>query len=103
MTMQVFYWLVLFTVAGVAIFAIQNSAAPLVTVTFFLWKFETSLIYLLLGSIGVGICVTLFLWVPRAIKISTRSRELKKKVENLEKMLYGPSPSLAQGDTLKES
>jgi putative membrane protein len=75
-TMQVFYWLVLFTIAGVAIFAIQNSAPPLVTVKFFLWKFETSLIYLILGSIGAGILVTLFLWVPRAIKISTRSTAL---------------------------
>jgi putative membrane protein len=103
MTMQFFYWLVLLTAVGVAIFAIQNSAVPLITVKFFLWKFETSLIYIILGSIAVGILITLFLWVPRGIKILAQSKELKKKIENLEKMLYGPSPSLVKGDTPKET
>ena len=99
--MQFFYWLVLLIAVGVAIFSIQNSAAPLITVKLFLWKFETSLIYIISGSIAVGILITLFLWVPRAVKASFQSKELKKKIENLEKMLYGPSPSLAKEESLK--
>ena len=101
--MQFFYWFVLLMAVGTAIFALQNSSAPLITVKFLVWKFETSLIYTLLGSAGVGILMILFLWVPRAIHSSMRSRELKKKIENLEKMLYGPSPSIEKTDMNKES
>jgi uncharacterized integral membrane protein len=88
---------------GIAVFAIQNSSAPLLTVKFLVWKFETSLIYALLGSAGVGILMILFLWIPRAIRSSMRSRESKKKIENLEKMLYGSSPSIEKGEPSKES
>jgi uncharacterized integral membrane protein len=88
---------------GIAVFAIQNSSAPLIAVKFLLWKFETSLVYALLGSAGVGILMILFLWIPRAIRSSMRSRESKKKIENLEKMLYGPSPSIEKGEPSKES
>jgi uncharacterized integral membrane protein len=88
---------------GIAVFAIQNSSAPLLTLKFLIWKFETSLIYTLLGSTGIGILMILFLWIPRAIRSSIRSRESKKKIENLEKMLYGPSPSIEKGEPSKES
>ena len=101
--MQFFYWLVLLMAVGIAIFALQNSSAPLITVKFFVWKFETSLIDALLGSAGVGILMILFLWIPRAIRSSIRSRESKKKIENLEKMLYGPSPSIEKREPSKES
>ena len=101
--MQFFYWLVLLMAVGIAIFALQNSSAPLITVKFLVWKFETSLIYALLGSAGLGILMILFLWIPRAIRSSIRSRESKKKIENLEKMLYGPSPSIEKREPSKES
>jgi len=68
--MQVFYWIVLLIVIGVAIFAIQNSNAPLVMIKFLFWKYETSLIYTMLGSIGLGILIILFVWIPRAIRSS---------------------------------
>ena len=45
--MQFFYWFVLLMAVGIAIFALQNSSAPLITVKFLVWKFETSLIYTL--------------------------------------------------------
>jgi uncharacterized integral membrane protein len=89
--------------AGISIFAIQNSSAPLIIVKFLAWKFETSLIYTLLGSAGTGVLIILSLWIPRAIRSSIRLRELKKKIENLEKMLYGPSPSMDKTDTNKQS
>jgi hypothetical protein len=59
--------------------------------------------YTLLGSTGIGILIMLFLWIPRAIRSSIRSRESKKKIENLERMLYGPSPSVEKGGPRKES
>lgn len=101
--MQFFNWLVLLMAVGIAVFAIQNSSASLLTVKFLIWKFETSLIDALLGSAGVGILMILFLWIPRGIRSSMRSRESKKKIENLEKMLYGPSPSIEKGEPSKES
>jgi len=81
--MQFFYWLIFLVAFGIAIFAVQNSNAPLVTMKFLIWRLEISLIHTILGSIGTGILVTLFLWVPRAIRSSIRLRELKKRVENV--------------------
>jgi uncharacterized integral membrane protein len=101
--MQFFYWFVLLMAVGIAIFAIQNSSASVISLKFLVWKFETSLIYTLLGSTGIGILITLSLWIPRAIGSSMRSRELKKKIGSLEKMLYGPSPSIEKGGPSKES
>jgi putative membrane protein len=101
--MQFVYWLVLLMAVGILVFAIQNSSAPLLTLKFLVWKFETSLIYALLGSAGVGILMILFLWIPKAIRSSIRLRESKKKIENLEKMLYGRSPSIEKGGPSRES
>lgn len=101
--MQFFYWFVLLIAVGIAIFTLQNSNAPPITVKFLVWQFETSLIYTLLGSTGVGILVILSLWIPRAIRSSMRLRESKKKIQNLEKMLYEPSPSLKRAEANKES
>jgi uncharacterized integral membrane protein len=88
---------------GIAISAVQNSNAPLVMIRFLLWRFETSLIYTILGSIGVGILITLFFWIPRAIKTSIRSRELKRKIKNLEAMSYKPASLGQEGNKAKES
>ena len=77
--MQFFYWLMFLIVIVVAIFAIQNSAAPLITIKFLIWRFETSLIYTILGSIGIGIFFTLLFWIPRALRAS-----FKKKKSNHE-------------------
>ncbi len=96
--MQFFYWLMLAIVIGVAIFAVQNSSAPLVTMRFLFWKFETSLIYTILGSMGVGILMTFFFWIPKAIKSSIRSKELKKQIENLETVLHGTAASVKAKD-----
>ena len=70
--MQAFFWIAFFVIIVVAIFAVQNSGAPPVSIKFLLWKFETSLIYTILGSIGVGILLTLLFWIPREIRASFR-------------------------------
>jgi uncharacterized integral membrane protein len=72
-------------------------------IKFLLWRFETSLIYTLLGSMGVGIVFALFFWIPRAIKTSIRSRELKREIKNLETMLYRPASLGQEGNKSKQA
>jgi uncharacterized integral membrane protein len=99
--MQIFYWILLLVVVGIAIFAVQNSNFPPITIKFLLWQFKTSLIFTILGSIGIGILMILFLWIPRAVKASIRSRELKKKIEHLETVLNKPKAFGQEGDQSK--
>ena len=94
--MQFFYWLIFLVAIGIAILAVQNSNAPLVMIKFLIWRFETSLTYTILGAIGLGILVTLFLWIPKAIKSSIRLRALKKQVENAETALHGSTKPTQQ-------
>jgi len=69
--MQFFYWIVLWIVVGIAVFAIQKFECPSrERSNSFLWSFETSLVYTILGSIGLGIIMTLLFWIPRAIRSS---------------------------------
>jgi len=88
--MQFFYWLIFLIAIRIVVFAIQNSSASPVVLKFLFWQYETSLIYTLLGSVGVGILITLFFWIPRVIRSSFQIRELKKKMENLDTVLYKP-------------
>lgn len=77
--MQFFYWLIFLVAIGIAIFAVQNSSAPLVTIRFLIWRFETSLVYTILESVGLGILLTLLLWIPRTIKASFQKKDLNKE------------------------
>jgi len=99
--MQFFYWFALLIIIGIAIFTVQNSTAPSIVIKFLVWKFETSLIYTILGSFGIGILLTLLFLVPRAIKTSLRSRELKREVRNLESALYQPASIMKEEDQKK--
>ena len=85
--MQVFLWLALLVVIGVAIFAVQNSTAPSVVMEFLFWNFETSLIYTILVSVGSGMLTILFLWIPRGIKASFREKNLRKEIGILERQM----------------
>jgi uncharacterized integral membrane protein len=78
--MKVFLWVAFLIIIAVAIFAVQNSAAPLITIKFLLWKFETSLVYTVLGSIGLGILFILLFWVPRALRASFRSKKSNHEI-----------------------
>jgi uncharacterized integral membrane protein len=82
--MQIFLWLTLAIILCVAIFALQNSAAPPLTIKFLFWKWETSLILMLLGSIGAGIILILLLWIPKAFRASSRVKALKREMESLQ-------------------
>ena len=81
--MQVFFYVVFLIIIGVAIFAVQNSNAPAVTIKFLLWKFETSLVYTILGSIGLGIFLTLLYWIPRAIRASIRRKKVPQVPQDI--------------------
>ena len=70
--MQAFFWIAFVVIIVVAFFAVQNSGAPPISIKFLFWKFETSLIYTILGSIGLGIFLTLLFWIPREIRASFR-------------------------------
>ena len=78
--MQAFFGVGFLFVIIVAIFAVQNSNAPPVMIKFLLWKFETSLVYTILGAIVLGILFTLSFWVGRAIHASIRKKELPKEI-----------------------
>jgi lipopolysaccharide assembly protein A len=49
-----------------AVFALQN-AVP-VTVAFLSWRFEGSLALVVLGSVLVGVLMTLFIFIPVVVK-----------------------------------
>jgi uncharacterized integral membrane protein len=73
--MKIFLWIAFLILIAVAIFAVQNSSAPLVTIKFLIWRFETSLVYTILGSIVLGIFLTLLFWIQRAVGTSIRKKE----------------------------
>jgi len=85
--MQFFLWLVFLLVIGVAIFMVQNSTAPSVVIKFLFWNLETSLIYTILASVGSGMLIILFLWIPRGIKASFREKNLNKEIEVLKRQM----------------
>jgi uncharacterized integral membrane protein len=78
--MKVFLWITFLILIAIAIFAVQNSAAPLITIKFLLWKFETSLVYAILGSIVLGILLILLFWIPRVLRASFRSKMPDQKI-----------------------
>ena len=77
--MQFFYWLIFLIAIGIAIFAVQNSNAAPVIIKFLIWKFPTSLIYTILGSIVLGIILTFLFWIPRALRASFRPKMPNQK------------------------
>ena len=94
--MQFFYWLIFLMVISIGVFAVQNSNAPAVVIKVFLWRFEAFAdLYPPWDPSAVGILITLFFWIPRAVKTSIRSKELKKEIKNLETVLRKPA-SLGQ-------
>jgi len=78
--MQAFFGVGFLLMILVAIFAVQNSNAPPVMIKFLMWKFETSLVYTILGAILLGILLTLSFWIGKAIRASIRKKELPEEI-----------------------
>lgn len=71
------------------VFALQN-AVP-ITVSFLVWKFESSLALVLLIAIALGILMSLLVSVPSMIKRRGMISSQKKKIKQLEKSLQRES------------
>ena len=67
------------------IFALQNSA--IVTVTFFSWQFQGSMVFILLLAVSMGILISLLIVLPESIASYFRYRSLKKENARLEELL----------------
>jgi uncharacterized integral membrane protein len=76
--MKVIFGIAFFVILGIAIFAVQNSDAFPVTIKLLFWKFETSLVYAVLGSIVLGIFFTLLFWIPLTIRASIQKKTQPK-------------------------
>ena len=96
--MQIFFIIAFALAIGIAIFAIQNSDADMVVMRFLIWEYRTSLVYTLLGAIGLGILLTILCWIPRAIKASLHMRRLKRQISQLT-ATQAPSPPPVQEES----
>jgi len=96
--MQIFFVIAFVLAIGVAVFAIQNSDADMVVMRFLIWEYKTSLVYTLLGGIGLGILLTILCWIPRAIKTSLHMRRLKRQISQLT-ATQAPSPPPVQEES----
>lgn len=63
-----------------AVFALQNTDS--VTVRMLLWEYQTSLVLVILGSVGVGIVLTFLSSLVRRWKRSTTIRSLQSTVDS---------------------
>jgi len=96
--MQIFFIIAFILAIGIAIFSIQNSDADMVVMRFLIWEYKTSLVYTLLGAIGLGILLTILCWIPRAIKTSLHTRRLKRQISQLT-ATQAPSPPPVQEES----
>jgi uncharacterized integral membrane protein len=72
--MQIFSWIAILMLITVALFAIQNSNAAPVMIKFLAWRFETSLVLTILGSIVLGILISILFWISRALRLSFKKK-----------------------------
>jgi len=63
-----------------AAFALQNTEA--VTVRLLLWEYQTSLVLVILGSVGIGIGLTFLSSLGRRLKRGHTIRSLQSTVES---------------------
>jgi uncharacterized integral membrane protein len=72
--MQIFSWIAILMLITVALFAIQNSHAAPVMIKFLAWRFETSLVLTISGSIVLGILISILFWISRALRLSFKKK-----------------------------
>ncbi len=80
--MAQFYVIVALLVAIlVAIFAVQN--AQEVDIRFLVWTFQSSLVVVILISLGVGALLAALISLPQTFKARRRFRESERRLERL--------------------
>ena len=68
---------------GVALFAIQNAVA--VTLNFFIFTFDTSLVMVILGSFLMGVLVATCYMLKQKAQHYLQDKKLHEQIANLEK------------------
>jgi len=68
--------------AAIAIFAIQNSGEAVVK--FIGWRFQSSLVVMILISTAVGVVMAVLLSLPGTFRLRTRLREQAQRIAELE-------------------
>lgn len=84
--------------AAVAAVILGSSNPNPITVYFLSWSINSSLMPLMLGSLGVGALLGWLITVPGSIKKSLALAGSKKKIEGLEKQLAAKTYSLPTVD-----
>jgi len=80
--MKQFYLMVALLLATlVAIFAVQNAAE--VTVRFLVWTFQSSVVVVILVSVGMGALLAALVSIPQTLKARRRLKETEAKLERL--------------------
>lgn len=97
---QLYLVIALIFAVAVAVFAVQNAGT--VTVTFGVWRVETSLVVVILISAVLGAVVTALLGLPRAVKARRRLREESARLMELEQRLKGQGGEASPGQGGKE-
>ncbi|MEN6408475.1 MAG: LapA family protein [Anaerolineaceae bacterium] len=80
--MQIFIVVSLLIAIVAVVFALQNMAA--VTVSFLFWNFDSSLALVLLGTLAVGVLISLLASMPGSIRSKLAASNQKKKLSALE-------------------
>jgi len=65
----------------VAVFAVQN--AQEVNIRFLVWTFQSSVVVVILISLGVGALLAALISLPQTLKTKRRFRESEKRLERL--------------------
>lgn len=78
----------------VGVFAIQNAIT--VSLQFFSYQFETSLVVVVLGGVALGALMIGILGLVNQIKNKIQIRNLKGKIKSLEKQLKGKGEEIGE-------
>ena len=86
--MKQFYLIIALLLATVvAIFAVQN--AEEVTVHFLVWTFQSSVVVVILISVGLGALLATLVSLPQTLKARRRLKETEARLERLARQFGG--------------
>ncbi len=92
--MQVFLFFALFIALIAMVFALQNSAP--VQVSFFIWRFDSTLAIVLLVALLAGALMSFFVSLPSNLRVRWTVRQQRKKISELEAALSEAEERLSE-------
>lgn len=69
---------------GAVVFALQNNVP--VTVTFMLWRFDSSLAMVLLLAMSLGVLITALLSTPAVLRLQWTAARQRRRITGLERV-----------------